>query len=233
MDNAQKGRIVISCYQPKPGQQQELIELLRDHVPNLRMLGLASGYPRTLMLAENGTVIEIFEWESEEASRTAHDHPEVRKIWDAVGKLADFVPLNSLPESQKPFSPFSQVENDRKHRVTWFEIQADEPAKVTQFYKQVFGWEFSRWGEEEYWMADTGREPCPGIDGAVLKRKMRQQSVTNTISVESIDDAIQKVEKAGGKIVVPKMSMEWGYLAYGSDTEGNLFGMIQMKMAAT
>ena len=228
-----KGFVVISAYQPKPGKEAALLELLQDHVPTLRMLGLASGFPRSLMTAANGAVVEIFEWDSEDASRRAHDHPEVQKIWEAIGAVADFVPLSSLPEAQKPFSHFKQTKNDRMNRVIHFEIEADDPAKVSGFYRDAFGWEFHQWGQNEYWLADTGREPCPGIDGAVMKRKQPEGGVTNTIHVQSLEEAIRKIERAGGKVCVPKMAIEGvGYLAYCSDPEENVFGIMQPDMAA-
>lgn len=199
----------------------------------LRMLGLASGYPRTIVESENGAIVEIFEWESEEASRRAHDHPEVKKIWDQIDKAAQFVPLGMLTETQKPFAHFRQVANDRTNRVIHFEIQADNPAKICDFYNDVFGWEFNQWGENQYWLADTGREPSPGINGGVLPREYPNRGVTNTIAVGSIEHAIKKVEKAGGTIRVPKTAIDGvGYVAYASDPESNVFGMLQMDKTA-
>jgi len=197
------------------------------------MEGLASGYPRTLLTAANGTVIEIFEWESEAAAQRAHDNPTVKKLWGQIAELAEFIPLSAVPESQKLFSPFKQIENDRKNRVIHFEIEANEPKKVSQFYQDVFGWEFHQWGENQYWLADTGREPCPGIDGAVMKRIQPESAVTNTIHVESVDMSIKKVLNAGGKVCKPKFAVPGvGFVAYITDPEGNMFGMMQPDMSA-
>jgi len=224
-----KGSIVVICsYRPKPGKTDALVELLKDHVPTLRMLGLATGYPRTLMTSENGTVLEIFEWTSEQASRSAHDNPEVKKMWDAIGAVADFVPLSGLSEVVKPFAHFEQVPNERTNRPCHFEIHADDPARCQKFYEKVFGWEFSRF--DEYLYADTGREPAMGIDGGIVKRKTPNASTCNNIQVSSIDEYCARIEKNGGKIVVPKMEMgEMGWGAYAHDSEGNLFGMMEFK----
>ncbi len=228
-----KGHVVICCYRPKAGKTAALLEILKDHVPSLRQLGLASGYPRTLMTSEEGAVLEIFEWDSEEASRKAHEHPEVQKIWEAISTVADFAPVGSVREMEKPFAHFKQVPNNRINRVIHFEIEADDPARVSRFYTDAFGWEFFKWGENEYWLADTGREPCPGIDGAVMKRKQPQTNVTNTIHVQSLDEAIKAVERAGGKLCVPRMPIPGvGHLAYAMDPENNVFGMIQPDMTA-
>lgn len=233
MKNRNAGLVVICSFQPKPGKQKELLDLLNDHVPTLRMLGFASGYPRSTLIAENGNVIEIFEWESEEASRKAHEHPEVQKIWNAIGAIAEAVPLSSMKEAQKPFASFKKTENTRTNRVIHFEIEANDPAKVSKFYEQVFNWQFTRWQDNPYWLADTGYEPCPGIDGAVMEKKSPDGGVTNTVVVESLDESIEKVKRAGGKICGPKMIINGvGYLAYGSDPEGNTFGMMQPDMSA-
>ena len=62
-------------------------------------------------------------------------------------------------------------------------------------------------------------------------RKVRNTNVkktTNTIGVESVDAAIETVESAGGKLVMPKTPIPGvGYFGYLEDTEGNLFGLMQ------
>jgi hypothetical protein len=46
--------------------------------------------------------------------------------------------------------------------------------------------------------------------------------------VDDLEAYIQKVEAAGGTIVVPMMTVPGvGLLAYFRDTEGNIFGMVQ------
>jgi len=36
--------------------------------------------------------------------------------------------------------------------VVHFEIHADKPERAVKFYQPVFNWEFSKWGEVEYWL---------------------------------------------------------------------------------
>lgn len=82
-------------------------------MPTLRRLGLATEYPRTLIASPTGDTIEIFEWVSEEASQRAGEHGEVKRLWDAIERLADSVPLGALPETQKPFAHFVRLKADR------------------------------------------------------------------------------------------------------------------------
>ena len=55
----------------------------------------------------------------------------------------------------------------------------------------------------------------------------------NTLDVPSVDEYTDKIVKSGGKIIAPKMPvMEVGWLAYCKDTEGNIFGIMQMDKGA-
>lgn len=52
--------------------------------------------------------------------------------------------------------------------------------------------------------------------------------MVNTINVTGIDDAIKKIEKNGGRIMVRKMEVPMqGTLAYFVDSEGNTHGIMQ------
>jgi hypothetical protein len=51
---------------------------------------------------------------------------------------------------------------------------------------------------------------------------------TCTVDVANIDDTLEKIKRAGGSIAIEKNHIPGvGWLAYGKDTEGNLFGVIQ------
>ena len=50
-----------------------------------------------------------------------------------------------------------------------------------------------------------------------------------TTGVDNLDSMVDKAVAAGGTVAVPKMPIPtMGWLAYCKDTEGNLFGMMQM-----
>ena len=114
-------------------------------------------------------------------------------------------------------------------RVIHFEIPAGNPERATKFYQNVFGWKIEKWqGPEDYWLITTGPEGEPGINGAIMVRDDPSDAVRNTIDVPSADEFIAKVEDYGGKIVAPKMAVPGvGYMAYLSDTEGNIFGIME------
>ncbi len=103
------GEIVIAVYRPKPGCEAALVRLAKTHVPDLRRLGLVSERPATLMQAQGGVVVEVFEW-LPGAVEAAHDHPEVKEIWRKYAEVCDYVPLAGLPEAAELFSPFSPLD---------------------------------------------------------------------------------------------------------------------------
>jgi predicted enzyme related to lactoylglutathione lyase len=124
-------------------------------------------------------------------------------------------------------------------RVVHFEIHAENPERAVQFYTTMFSWEFTKWeGPQEYWLIKTGPDALPGINGGLLKRHgtIDGQAVIAyvcTIDVPAIDEYLQKLTAAGGSVALPKMAVPGvGWLAYGKDTEGNIFGMIQMDHSA-
>ena len=100
--------IVIVAYCPKPGCEAALTELLADHVPHLRRLGLATDRPATVMRAADGTMIEVFEWR-DGAIQTAHSLPEIQQLWARYEAVCTYVSLRELPETAEMFATFLPV----------------------------------------------------------------------------------------------------------------------------
>jgi predicted enzyme related to lactoylglutathione lyase len=119
-------------------------------------------------------------------------------------------------------------------RPTHFEIPVDNPERAIGFYSNVFGWKFAKWeGPSPYWLITTGPKEEPGIDGGMLPRRDPAQPCVNTITVANVDETLKTVEGNGGKVVLPKMAVPGvGWLAYCKDTDGNMFGVMQMDPGA-
>jgi len=103
------GRIVIACYRPKPGKDEELRELTRSHVAILREQGLATSRPAIAMTAADGTVIEVFEWTSAEAIAGAHSNAVVLALWEKYAAVCDFVPVAQVPGTSTLFTDYSPL----------------------------------------------------------------------------------------------------------------------------
>lgn len=119
-------------------------------------------------------------------------------------------------------------------RVIHFEIPVDDIDRSIAFYEKVFGWKFTKWdGPQLYYLVSTGPKDQPGIDGGLLKKRDPRQPMANTIQVENVDATVKAVEKNGGQCVLPKMPIPGvGWLAYITDPEGNVHGVMQPDPAA-
>ena len=102
--------LAFSNYKPKQGKEEALMELVKRHLPTLRELGLATDNHNYIAKSADGRIIEVFEWSSGQAVGAAHQHPAIADIWEKMALVADFLPLNSIPESQQPFMSFEIVE---------------------------------------------------------------------------------------------------------------------------
>lgn len=113
-------------------------------------------------------------------------------------------------------------------RVVHFELPANDTQRCEKFYKEVFGWNFQKWeGPMEYWLVSTGNG-ARGIDGGMMKRESPQQGTVNTIEVKSLDEALAGVQKQGGTVTMPRHPIPGvGWIAYCTDTEANLFGVLE------
>jgi predicted enzyme related to lactoylglutathione lyase len=129
--------------------------------------------------------------------------------------------------------PHFYLQEVKMSKVVHFEVMAEDPARATEFYSKVFGWEITKWdGPQDYWLVTTGAEDQPGINGGIAKSQGQAMTV-NTVDVSSVDEFANKVEANGGKVVVPKMAVPGiGYLVYCQDTEGIVFGMMQADPSA-
>jgi len=103
------GRVVISCYRPKAGQQDALRALIRTHVSTLRSLNLVTDRLPITMEAADGTILEVFEWASQDAINSAHGNPAVLKMWEQYGQICDYIPVAQVPEATQLFSNFTPI----------------------------------------------------------------------------------------------------------------------------
>lgn len=103
------GSISVACYKPKPGSEAELLELVRNHLPPLRAEGLVTARASIMMRTADGTVIEIFEWVSQEAIVGAHTNPVVLDIWKRFEEVCTYEIPATSPEFQNLFAHFEPV----------------------------------------------------------------------------------------------------------------------------
>jgi len=84
-------------------------------------------------------------------------------------------------------------------------------------------------GSIEYWLVTTGPEGTPGINGGIVRKKdFVSPCMVPTMDVPSVENFLDLVRKAGGRIIVPRHAIFGvGYQAYCADPSGNVFGLHQ------
>ena len=119
-------------------------------------------------------------------------------------------------------------------RVVHFEFAADDPERAADFYRAALGWEVNNWGGPiPYWLATTGPDSEPGINGAIAPRQPEWPSVVCTIGVADLTESVGRVLAAGGSVIEARMPIPGiGYMAYCRDTEGNVIGLMQSDPTA-
>lgn len=102
--------MVIACYRPKPGKEETLQALMKTHLPTLREQGLVDDGPSLCGRAKDGTVVEVFAWQSQDAIDAAHKNPAVLAMWDKYAKCCDFTSLTELAEAKDLFCQLTPLE---------------------------------------------------------------------------------------------------------------------------
>jgi uncharacterized protein len=121
-------------------------------------------------------------------------------------------------------------------KVVHFEIPVDDEGRAKEFYASAFDWELNdndMGGGNIYTTAttvpidDQMRPKEPGaINGGIMKRSANTRSPVITIGVDSIDEALKKVEASGGSTITPRTPIpDMGAFAYFKDSEGNTMGL--------
>lgn len=117
---------------------------------------------------------------------------------------------------------------------SWFELPALDLDRAKKFYETVFGFEMTHETNAGYEMLNfpfnvDGR----GISGGLMKGfgyKPSLEGATVYFTTTTIDEHIEKITQAGGKIHVPKKDIgPYGYISLFEDSEGNRAGLFQRK----
>lgn len=104
-----------------------------------------------------------------------------------------------------------------------FELPADDLARATAFYRDVFGWSAQQL-PFEYVLVDTDGEPVDpaDADGGISPRTEFVQGPVLIVEVPSIDDVVPKVAAAGGELLNAKERVgDFGFSQYVKDSEGS------------
>jgi hypothetical protein len=129
------------------------------------------------------------------------------------------------------------------HTIVHFEIPADQPERAAAFYRELFGWDISKWegaaNDMAYWMVKTvptdaqGMPTRPGVNGGLMRRMFPGQTPVNYIAVPDVVEFTGKAERLGAKVLMAKHPVPgMGWFAQLADTEGNVFAIWQTDPTA-
>ena len=119
--------------------------------------------------------------------------------------------------------------------IAYFEIPADNVDRAKHFYNTLLGWKFepsnalmdpAKAAATQYQDITTGAAKEGTMNMGGLYKRQMSETIKNYVVVEDIDKVLAKVEKLGGKIVMPKEDIQGvGLVAIIQDTEGNGIGL--------
>lgn len=119
--------------------------------------------------------------------------------------------------------------------INWFEIAVKDIAKAKKFYEKIFGIEMPEMEMMGMKMAMFPYDETKGtVSGALVQSEMHTPGMSGSIiylnANPDLQNVLDRIEKAGGKISMPKTSIgeNIGYMAFFTDTEGNNIGLHSM-----
>ena len=121
-----------------------------------------------------------------------------------------------------------------KNAISWFEIPATDLDRATKFYETIFGVSLFPMDMPNIRMRMFPLEDnMTQVGGAVVDSGgFHKPSSSDGVLIylngnPDVQNVLDKVEAAGGSIMVPKteISPEYGFMAVIIDTEGNRIGL--------
>ena len=104
------GVVAVACYRPKPGKEDQLMALMKTHLPILKEQDLVEDVPSICGRAKDGTIVEVFVWKSQDAIDSAHKNPAVLAMWENYGDACEYVTFADLAEARELFAPLEWIE---------------------------------------------------------------------------------------------------------------------------
>ena len=110
------------------------------------------------------------------------------------------------------------------HPVTHFEVNARDAKAQQKFYGDVFGWKIDSNNPQNYGLA-MAQDGKRGINGGIGASQDGRSWVTFYVESPDLAASLAKVERAGGRTVMPPQDAGMVSFALFADPEGNVVGL--------
>jgi uncharacterized protein len=111
------------------------------------------------------------------------------------------------------------------NQVAWYEVVGRDGEKLRGFYGDIFGWQFQMppgMDEVDYGMTDSSQT---GIGGGIGTSPSGNGHAIFYIEVDDPQGTLDRIEAAGGSVVMPVTEMPMVTFAQFKDPEGNVVGL--------
>jgi predicted enzyme related to lactoylglutathione lyase len=129
-----------------------------------------------------------------------------------------------------------------KNAVAHFEIYADDPDRLGNFYTSLFDWKIQSMPGSDYRLIrtvdtdDKGMATQPGgINGGMMKRPPGYdgKAWVNYVNVEHLDTSLARAQQLGAKVMRGKAAVPgMGWFAMLIDPQGNPFALWEADPSA-
>ena len=108
--------------------------------------------------------------------------------------------------------------------VTHFEIYAEEPEKLAEFYRRLLNWRIEKAPGVDYWRIQTAPSGMNG--GLTFPPIPGPRSWVHYVHVESLDQTVEQILQLGGTVRRPRTAVpKTAWYAVVADPEGNIFAI--------
>jgi len=118
--------------------------------------------------------------------------------------------------------------------VTHFEIYGEDPERLADFYRALFGWQIDKAPGVDYWRVHTGAAAANGFNGGLTYRVIpAARGWVYYVSVESLDETVSEALHLGAEVLRPKTAVpKTAWVTILADPAGNVFGVWQADPTA-
>ena len=111
-----------------------------------------------------------------------------------------------------------------QNEIAYFEIVAQDASRLHRFYAATFDWKLEAGPMPNYVSITTGG--ASALRGGIRQEDGAQPERVMYVRVANLEETLERVTKAGGKVLIPPMSVTGVTFALFSDPDGNTMGII-------